>query len=375
MGIFHTAFVGDIVLSSLLVEGLSLAGHSLVYFTKSHSIPLFLKDKRVEKSICIDKGKGLSKLIQIKKTAKLIKEQNLDVLLVPHRSSTSSLCAFFSGVPSTIGYNEASLSFLFKKTVPYKKEVHECLRLLEFLAPLKTQESIIKSCINLKRPLFSFAAEEFENFKRNFYAKKFFASDEKTTISGQSILENFAIIAVSSVWATKKYPNKNWARTISLLLNQKPSLFCVLTGGPADSKDVEDCVQELSKICPNKLNRVINLSGQLNLFEFAIFISFSKMVICNDSSPTHFAGAFNIPTITLFGPTSPSFGFAPSSQCSVSLTFADNHLEEKPLACQPCSPHGQTTCPLSHHQCLNGLQPETVARTAIVILDESKNTH
>jgi heptosyltransferase-2 len=82
-------------------------------------------------------------------------------------------------------------------------------------------------------------------------------------------------------------------------------------------------------------------------------IKFSSLVITNDSSPTHFASIFNIPTITIYGPTSPSFGFYP---------LADNSIviEKMSVKCRPCSIHGKNKCPQKHFECMKNINPEIV---------------
>jgi heptosyltransferase-2 len=76
----------------------------------------------------------------------------------------------------------------------------------------------------------------------------------------------------------------------------------------------------------------------------------SRLLVTTDSGPRHFAAAFDVPTITLFGPTH--------------IQWSENH---HPLAVHiqlklDCSPCQRRICPLGHHACMRNLAPEQVFR-------------
>jgi heptosyltransferase-2 len=79
----------------------------------------------------------------------------------------------------------------------------------------------------------------------------------------------------------------------------------------------------------------------------------AKMVITNDSGPIHFAGLAKCPTIAIFGPTTPKFGFAPTG-------VNDIIIENKNLKCRPCAIHGSNSCPLGTHECMTSILPDLV---------------
>jgi heptosyltransferase-2 len=87
----------------------------------------------------------------------------------------------------------------------------------------------------------------------------------------------------------------------------------------------------------------------------------SQLLISTDSGPRHFGAAFQIPTITLFGPTDPrwSHNFNPRS------LDLQNQL--------PCSPCARRQCPLKHHRCMRELGVEQVYRAALQLLAIQSN--
>ena len=82
----------------------------------------------------------------------------------------------------------------------------------------------------------------------------------------------------------------------------------------------------------------------------------AALLITTDSGPRHFATAFDVPVITLFGPT----------QIAWTLTYHPKALHlHHPVPCGPCQ---KPTCREGHHRCLRDLSPEAVHRAATAIL-------
>lgn len=353
IGIFHTAFIGDIVLCGLLIEALHKAGHEIVFFTKPHTTAIYKQDVRVKKTIAIEKKSGLKKWIAIKAIAKQIENEKCHVLLVPHKSATSALCAKLSKTPVTIGFKNSSLSLLYKITVPFSKEKHECVRYLAFATANLVHHSILSECERVGRPILRYSEKSFALFQDKFKNLSLCQQD-------------FFVIAPGSVWATKKYPAASWAQVAVQYLTRHPHFYCALCGSASDQQDILDLKLEFErqikglslKEASHLRLRLVDTSTLFDLSEFAMFISKAKFVLSNDSSPTHFASAFDIPTVTIFGPTVPAFGFAPTSTRHASVVFLDS--QNKPISCQPCSIHGQNKCPLGHHRCMKDLDPNVV---------------
>lgn len=105
--------------------------------------------------------------------------------------------------------------------------------------------------------------------------------------------------------------------------------------------------------------RILELAGNAAVFTTAAAPSLglskaavrrSRLMVSTDSGPRHFAAAFGVPLVTLFGPTDPR--------------WTDLHTERDrwiglALPCQPCQ---KRVCPLGHHHCMRHLEVETVWR-------------
>jgi heptosyltransferase-2 len=74
----------------------------------------------------------------------------------------------------------------------------------------------------------------------------------------------------------------------------------------------------------------------------------ARLLITTDSGPRHFAAAFGVPVVTLFGPT---------HQAWSATHYAGELALQHEVPCGPCQ---QRVCPLQHHQCMRDLTVETV---------------
>lgn len=99
-----------------------------------------------------------------------------------------------------------------------------------------------------------------------------------------------------------------------------------------------------------------------SLADFPVSIGLSKacvrradLMITTDSGPRHFAAAFDVPVITLFGPT--------HIEWSETYFVKAVHLQEE----VPCGPCQLRECPLDH-RCMRELKPEQVFTSAIEML-------
>ena len=103
---------------------------------------------------------------------------------------------------------------------------------------------------------------------------------------------------------------------------------------------------------------VKNLCGATSLKEAMRIISFSNLVITNDSGLMHISAAYDTPTIAIFGSSSTAFT-PPLSEKAIVL--------EETMSCRPCF---RRTCPLGHTDCLNKIRPNLVSEKAIALIDK-----
>jgi heptosyltransferase-2 len=101
----------------------------------------------------------------------------------------------------------------------------------------------------------------------------------------------------------------------------------------------------------------------LSLLGSAELIRRATALVTNDSSPQHLASAVGTPTVTIFGPTVPEFGFGPLAPGS--RTVGNGSLD-----CRPCDRHGPRVCPLGHWRCMNEITADEVAHMVRTVIRE-----
>ncbi len=105
----------------------------------------------------------------------------------------------------------------------------------------------------------------------------------------QTDLKNIAIV-IGASWESKIYPKELVAELCDLLQQH-----CYIIWGSEKEKQNAEWICEHSSYA--------KLAPKLTLDELVSFISQMDLLIGNDTGPTHVAWAQNIPSITLFGPT------------------------------------------------------------------------
>lgn len=151
-------------------------------------------------------------------------------------------------------------------------------------------------------------------------------------------------IAPGAKHFTKRLPIEKWKQVIELLISNGKSV--VLVGGKEDSDICKELKEEFS-------GDVFNKSGAVTLAETAIELQGCEVVISNDSSVAHLASAFKIPVVSIFGSTTPGFGFLPYQTQNIVI-------ENPSLACRPCTHIGRSSCPIGHFECMNSIDSSAI---------------
>ena len=322
--VIQTAFIGDAILTLPMLQELKRMNPD--FLIDVIGIPsteeIFAASPAVNEVIVLDKRGKHKNIFDLNRFCREIRKKNYSRIYSPHRSFRSSFIVFQSGVRETYGFNVNSLSYGYKYLIEYKEADHEVQRNLSLIGADVTGE-------NWKiRPLVNISKEQQEKVSC-------FLSDNK--------LNAFITVAPGSIWQTKIYPSDYYQRIISHFCNK--GLKVILAGS---EKDADLCNQ-----LAEKRSDVINTAGKFSIIEMIELLKYSKILICNDSAPTHFGQCADIPVLTLYCSTTPSFGFYPYSKKSAYLSYDD-------LFCKPCGIHGRTECPIKTFECGLNLKPASI---------------
>ena len=138
-------------------------------------------------------------------------------------------------------------------------------------------------------------------------------------------------------------PTKRWPAERFVELGRCWDGPVVVLGGPGEEQLVHDVARAVGPdaldVCERGFTRTMDT------------LRTCAAVVAGDTGLLHLAAAQGVRSIGLFGPTTSLDGFwDPAYGTAVEL----------PLPCRPCSRHGDTTCPVGDHLCLQGLTVEQV---------------
>ncbi len=152
------------------------------------------------------------------------------------------------------------------------------------------------------------------------------------------------IIAIHpfSRWGYKEWPIGNYIELINDI-GSRYGVSIVITG-PDDERDRAAEIVKGSKI------DVYSLAGKTSIAELVAVLKRCSLLIGIDSAAVHIAAAVGIPTVTIFGPSSP-VNWAPRGK--------QHCVIYKDLPCVPCRKKGCDNSEVS--QCLDELSVEEVA--------------
>lgn len=312
--IIQTAFLGDVILATPLVENLSRQfPHATIDFLlKKGNESLLSGHPKINQLLIFDKSNKRRSFIAL---LKLIRKEKYDLVVNLHRFASSGLLTITSGAKETRGFKKNPFSFLYSKRFDHDimSGTHEVDR------NLSTIEDLLE--IVERRPcLYPNSAD----FSAVAHWKK----------------DRYYCLAPASIWFTKQAPPALWQYLIEKFDDEGIQFY--LLGGPSDSELCE-AIKELSQ-----RKNVHNLAGKLSIMQSAALMKDATRNFVNDSGPLHIASAGNAPVTAFFCSTDPSFGFGPLSDHA-------EIIEVKNLDCRPCGLHGHRACPKGHFSCGNGL--------------------
>jgi len=309
--IIQTAFIGDVILATSIVEKLvAFFPNSQIDFLLRKGNENLLANNPIINQVLIWDKKN-NKYDNLRNLSKQIHAIHYNYVINLQRFASSGLITSFSGAEEKRGFKSNPLSFCFTKKFKHKigDGTHE----------IERNHQLIKDLTDLQPAL------------PRLYPTN---ADFKTVEQYKN--NNYVCFAPTSVWFTKQLPAKKW---VALASKIKDNTTIYLLGGASDKTACE----EIAKHTKNR--NVINLAGKLSFLASAALMQNAQMNYVNDSAPLHIASAINAPVTAFFCSTLPSFGFTPLSTNSTII-----EIKEK-LTCRPCGLHGKKKCPEGHFNC------------------------
>jgi heptosyltransferase-2 len=325
--VIQTSFLGDMVLTTGLIAELARRGPVDVVATPA-SAPLLANNPDVRDVIRYDKrgdAGGLGGLwrtaAQLRQRANDLGPRKISTAYMAQGSTRSAVLAVMAGIRERVGFDTSSGSPLYTRRVTYRDDRHHAERLWRLAHP----DVAVNPPTELVRPRLFPGLEEVSQVDGLLEL----LPDDDTPLVG---------LAPGSIWGTKRWPGyPELARLLA------PHARLVTIGGVGDVLLAAEIVQAVAGVAGR--DRVLDTMGRLSLLASAEMIARCRVLVTNDSAPQHLASAMDTPTVAIFGPTVPDFGFGP-------LASRQAIVGRDGLPCRPCDRHGPETCPLGHWKCM-----------------------
>jgi heptosyltransferase-2 len=349
--VIQTSFLGDVVLTTPLIAELAKRGDVDVLTTPEGST-ILRNNPDIRNIIVYDRRDADRGIAGFARTVGRIRHAGLygsldatespalskfyDAAYLAQGSFRSALLVASTGVKKRIGFNTSEGRRLYTDVVEYRADKHHAERLW-WLS--------MSGCADPPEP--------------QQIAPRLYPSLDDDRSAATFLLDNlydsrrpFVALAPGSAWGTKRWPFYP-----ELALKLAESCNVVVVGGNAETEIGDLIVSQLPRGC------VASAAGKLGILASASLIGRASLIVGNDSAPQHLASAMGTPTLSIFGPTVPEFGFGPLAPGST-VAGIDG------LACRPCDRHGPQQCPLGHWRCMRELSSDYVLSLITQTLSE-----
>ena len=316
--VIQTSFIGDTVLTTPLLAELAKRAEVDVVVAP-RSAPLLANHPAIGDVIVYDKAgsdRGVGGFLRM---TRQLRERRYAAAYLAQGSVRSAALALAAGIGSRIGFETSAGRRLYTRRVPYIENEHHASRLLRL-------SGTEQGATPLRPKLFPGEEER--------------AAVDALLRDVGVTNEPFVAVAPGSIWATKRWP------FYAELADDIEGRIAIV--GAASDRELA------RQIAANAGSRAFDATGKLSLLASAELIGRARALVTNDSAPLHLASAMNTPTVAIFGPTVPAFGFGPLASRSTVLGL-------DVLACRPCDRHGPQRCPLGHWRCMREITPRQVA--------------
>lgn len=301
--------IGDIVLTSPVLRCLKeqVDGIEIHFLTKKKFFGLLEHNPRISRIFTFD---GSLSVILPK-----LKAENYDLIIDLHNNLRSNYLKLRLGKPA-FAFDKLNLQkwLLVNLKKDFMPNVHIVERYLDTIKKLGVK--------NDEKGLEFFPCD----------CEKVDESEFPSEIKGLP----YAILSIGGTHFTKKMPVSKWIELASQV-----ALPLVIVGGKEDLFVANQLEIELKK----QAGKVWNTCGKFTIGGSAHLIKNSALVLTHDTGMMHIAAAFQIPTVAIWGNTTPKLGMFP---------YRTEHinLEVNNLDCRPCSKIGFSACPKSHFDCM-----------------------
>ena len=274
---------------------------------------------------------------------KTLRDERADLAVLLPNSWRSALLAWSAGVPRRLGYDRSGRGLILTDTLAVPRDaggVRLPVPAVDYYAALvRTLGVPVRS---LRTELFTTAVDE---------AAADRAWDDLGLVGDRPVV---CLNTGGAYGPAKSWPVAHFSALARRLVDEAGARVLVVCG-PSEREAARAIVDGAG---PPDVVSLADHPPSLGLTKACV--RRSSLLVTTDSGPRHFAAAFDVPVVSLFGPTH--------------IAWTRTHHPKavhlfQPVPCGPCQ---KPVCPLGHHRCMTDLTPESVYRAAVARLPRSR---
>jgi heptosyltransferase-2 len=334
--VFCPNLIGDTVMATPAFRALrhGLAGATVVGVIKPHVAPTLDGAPWFDDLVPFD-PKARNPSARTWPVLRRLRAERADLAVLFPNSFRSALLATLAGIPRRLGYARGGRGLLLTDRLSYTCGEDGRRLPTPIVESYLTLARHLGCPINSVRPeLFTTAADEA-------------AADRVWAKLGMAREDPVVCLNTGGAYGpAKSWPVEHFAALARRLATEGGRAVLVVCG-PSE----RDAARAIVSAADHP--RVVSLAGfDLGIGLTKACVRRSALMITTDSGPRHFAAAFGVPVLSLFGPT----------HIAWTRTYHPHaiHLQH-PVPCGPCQ---KPVCPLGHHRCMRDLTPQAVYNAA-----------
>lgn len=161
-----------------------------------------------------------------------------------------------------------------------------------------------------------------------------------------AVPDQLVALLPASAWPSKQWPADRFAALAQTLAEKDVRVVVLASGGARDLAE---------QVAGDAGPAVASLAGQTSLGQLIALLARCQLVAGGDTGPTHIAAALGVPTLALYGPTSPEVTGPRGPRV---------RLLRQEVPCAPCR---ERNC--ERPECMLGLATDEVSRAALALLE------
>lgn len=343
VAVFLPNWIGDVVMATPALRALRNdlpEGTQIVGVGKGHATAVLAGTPWLDEILVIGPNNYYDALARVR----LLRQRRFDAAVLFTNSFRTALVAFAAGAERRIGYARDLRRWMLTDVLPVPRIGRRRLPISAVDCYLALVETLGCSATSKQLELATTPSDETE-------------TDKVWRSLGWSREDSVVVLNGGGAFGPAKHWPESYFSSLARRIVRDLHMRVLVLSGPAE------------RLAARRIVSMSRLNDVASLADHTPSIGLSKAcvrrataLVSTDSGPRHFAAAFDVPCVALFGPTH--------------VGWSENyHAREIRLQKSvPCGPCQKKSCPLHHHRCMTELNVDEVFTSLAELLQANVST-